>query len=257
MIGIRQVLLSFLGEKRYLRLMASSFQRLYKTGRLGAGYQDIYYLKNLVRPGDYCVDIGAHLGYFTLELSRLAGSTGHVYAIEPMTKFHNTLGHLLGRRGISNVTLEQYAMGAGSEWVEMGIPRVNNVKKFAYARAVASSDWLEYVESEKVRNVGGDEHFADLPRLDFIKCDVEGLELPVFSSFMGIIRKYQPIILCELGEPKDRARLLELLGEDRYGLYYLDNKKLKPLPTASPVKTVSHNHYFIPHPRLEAIRHLF
>jgi hypothetical protein len=148
-------------------------------------------------------------------------------------------------------------MGAGSEWVEMGIPRVNNVKKFAYARAVASSDWLEYVESEKVRNVGGDEHFADLPRLDFIKCDVEGLELPVFSSFMGIIRKYQPIILCELGEPKDRARLLELLGEDRYCLYYLDNKKLKPLPTASPVKTVSHNHYFIPHPRLEAIRHLF
>ncbi len=112
MSGIRQILLKSLGEKRYLRLMASSFQRLYKTGRLGVDYQDIYFLKNLIRRGDYCIDIGAHLGYFTLELSRLAGSNGHIYAIEPMSKFFQTLGALLIKRKINNVTLEQYAMGA-------------------------------------------------------------------------------------------------------------------------------------------------
>ena len=45
MSRIRQMLLYSLGEKRYLRLLASSFQKLYKTGRLGADYQDIYFLK--------------------------------------------------------------------------------------------------------------------------------------------------------------------------------------------------------------------
>lgn len=251
---IRQILLRSLGEKQYLRLLAASFQKLYKTGRLGVDYQDIYFLKNLVKPGNYCIDIGAHLGYFTLELSRLAGDRGHVYAIEPMSKFFQTLKSLLQKQRINNVTLEQYAMGAGTEWVEMGIPRVNNVKKFAYARAVEFNTYLEYVESEKVRSIRGDEHFAGLPQLDFIKCDVEGLELAVFGSFPEIIRQHLPIILCELGDPQDRGRMLDLLKGSDYGLYFLENKKLKSLDPGSPVKTVSHNHYFIPGNRLVSLK---
>ena len=251
---IRQILLRSLGEKQYLRLLAASFQKLYKTGGLGVDYQDIYFLKNLVKPGNYCIDIGAHLGYFTLELSRLAGDRGHVYAIEPMSKFFQTLKRLLQKQRINNVTLEQYAMGAGTEWVEMGIPRVNNVKKFVYARAVESNTYLEYVESEKVRSIRGDEHFAGLPRLDFIKCDVEGLELAVFGSFPEIIRQHQPIILCELGDPQDRGRMLDLLKGSDYGLYFLENKKLKSLDPGSPVKTVSHNHYFIPGKRSVSLK---
>src|SRR5450631_3514189 len=126
MSRIRKMLLYSLGEKRYLRVLARSFQRLYKTGRLGIDYQDIYFLKHLVNPGDYCIDIGAHLGYFTVELSRLAGNNGHVYAIEPMSKFFNTLKSVVVNKKPGNVTVYQYAMGGDTEFVEMGIPRVNN-----------------------------------------------------------------------------------------------------------------------------------
>jgi FkbM family methyltransferase len=257
MSRIRKFLLESLGEKRYLWLLATSFQKLYKTGRLGVDYQDIYFLKNLIRPGDQCIDIGAHLGYFTIELSRVAGDNGHVYAIEPMSKFFHTLESLLSKRKIRNVTLGQYAMGGDEEFVEMGIPRVNNIKKFAYARVIRSNVSLEYVESEKVKNVLGDEHFSRLLRVDFIKCDVEGLELAVFHSFREIIRKYRPVILCELGDPQERARLLELLKEFSYGLYYLENKKLKPMQPDSPIKTVSHNHYFIPESRRDVLKGVF
>jgi len=250
MSRIRKMLLYSLGEKRYLRLLARSFQKLYKTGRLGIDYQDIYFLKNLVRQGDYCIDIGAHLGYFTLELSRLAGNNGHVYAIEPMSKFFNTLSELVKTNKLNNITLHQYAMGADTDYVEMGIPKVNNIKKFAYARVIRSSTFLEYVESEKVKNVYGDELFRNLSRVDFIKCDVEGLELPVFQSFLEVIRKHRPIILCELGDPVERKRLLDLLGEFGYALYYLDNKKLKQLDPESAIRPVSHNHYYIPQIRI-------
>ncbi len=139
---IRKFLLFSLGEKRYLRLLAGSFQKLYKYRPLGIDYQDIYFLKNLVREGDNCIDIGAHLGYFTIELSRLAGESGHVYAIEPMSKFYNTLKGLVENRKLKNVTLYQYAMGGDTEFVEMGIPKVNNVKKFAYARIMRTSTFL-------------------------------------------------------------------------------------------------------------------
>jgi FkbM family methyltransferase len=251
MSRIRKMLLYSLGEKRYLRLLANSFQTLYKTGRLGVDYQDIYFLKNLVRKGDQCIDIGAHLGYFTLELGRLAGNNGHVYAIEPMSKFFRTLKGMVENKGLMNITLYQYAMGGDTDFVEMGIPRVNNVKKFAYARVIRSSTFLEYVESEQVKNVYGDELFRFLPRVDFIKCDVEGLEIAVFRSFIDIIRKHQPVILCELGDLQERKRLLDMLSPFSYRIYYLENKKLKPLDPETDVRPVSHNHYFIPQNRLE------
>jgi FkbM family methyltransferase len=257
MSRIRKLLLYSLGEKRYLRLLAGSFQRLYKTGRLGVDYQDIYFLKNMVRPGDYCIDIGAHLGYFTIELSRICGNNGHVYAIEPMTKFFNTLKSIIDNRNLKNITLYPYAMGGDSPFVEMGIPLVNNVKKFAYARVIRSSTFLEYVESEKVKNVYGDELFRDLPRVDFIKCDVEGLELTVLESFVEVIGKHKPIILCELSDPQERKTILSLLNPFSYQLYYLENKKLKALTPESAVAPVSHNHYFIPDTRLQSLANLF
>jgi len=256
MSRIRKLLLYSLGEKRYLRLLAGSFQRLYKTGRLGVDYQDIYFLKNLVRPGDYCVDIGAHLGYFTIELSRICGNNGHVYAIEPMTKFFNTLKGIIDSRNLKNITLYPYAMGGDSAFVEMGIPRVNNVKKFAYARVMRNSTFLEYVESEKVKNVNGDELFRDLPRVDFIKCDVEGLELMVLKSFVKVIGKHKPVILCELSDPQERKTILSLLHPFSYRLFYLENRKLSVLTPDSAVAPVSHNHYFIPDTRIESIAHL-
>jgi FkbM family methyltransferase len=257
MSRLRKMLLYSLGEKRYLHLLASSFQKLYKTGRLGVDYQDIYFLKKLLQPGDYCIDIGAHLGYFAFELSRLVGNNGHVYAIEPMSKFFNTLKGIAEHKKMKNMTFYQNAMGADKEFVEMGIPKVNNVKKFAYARVKSTHSYLDYVESERVKNVSGDSLFLQLPRLDFIKCDVEGLELPVFQSFLDTIGKFSPIILCELEDPKERKALLDLFSPFDYGLYYLENKKLKALAADSPVDPVSHNHYFIPESRIHRLKHLF
>jgi FkbM family methyltransferase len=256
MSRIRKMLLFSLGEKRYLRLLAGSFQKIYKTGRLGVDYQDIYFLKNLIKPGDICIDIGAHLGYFTFELSRLAGNNGHVYAIEPMSKFFQTLENLVSDRKLKNITLYQNAMGADTEFVEMGIPKLNNVKKYAYARVKSTHSYLEYMDSEKVKNVQGDQLFADLKKLDFIKCDVEGLELQVFQSFLETIRRFRPVILCELEDPGKRETLLNLLSAGSYSIYYLENRKLKPLSNESTVDPVSHNHYFIPENRLNSFREL-
>ena len=58
-------------------------------------------------------------------------------------------------------------MGADTEFVEMGIPKVNNVKKFAYARVKSTHTYLEYVESEKVKNVYGDELFRGFATTGF------------------------------------------------------------------------------------------
>jgi FkbM family methyltransferase len=246
MNSLRKILLALLGEKKYLFLLSSSFQFLYKTVGMGKDYQDIYFLKKFIRPGDYVVDIGAHLGYFTLELSRLVRDGGKVFAIEPFSKFHEVLQEQVWKKNLRNVELIKAAMGGDQDFVEMGIPRVNKVKKFAYARIKKSNLTLDYVESEKVKNLEGDKLFLDLPRLDFIKCDVEGLEIAVFSSMMKTIARHEPILLCELADKNERRKLLEMLKPLGYEMYILEQKKLKVLDVDSAKSGISHNHYFIP-----------
>jgi FkbM family methyltransferase len=253
---IKQILLSVLGEKKYLSLLAISFQKIYKTGLPGKNYQDIYFLKKIISEGSYCVDIGAHLGYYTFELSRLAKSSGKVFAIEPMSKFNSTLKNLLKRKNISNVELLQVALGGDGEYVEMGIPKVDNMKKFAYARIMKISAHMEYIESEKIKNESGDHLFEDLPRLDFVKIDVEELEVPVVASMLKTVEKFRPILLCELANDNERIKLYEMIVYFGYHVYRLENKKLYLLDIYSNKKTISHNHYFIPQQHEERLKHL-
>ena len=193
-MALKKMLLSLLGEKKYLSLLAGAFPPVYRAGLLGKDYQDIYFLKKIIPAAAWCVDIGAHLGYYTLELSRLVGSSGKIIAIEPIGKFNRTLEQLLKNRKVKNVSVLQVALGGEGDWVDMGIPQLGGMKKFAYARVKREGDNLDYVESERVKNETGDHLFIGLARLDFIKCDVEGLELPVFTSMMSTLGVHRPII---------------------------------------------------------------
>jgi FkbM family methyltransferase len=255
-MGIKRTLLRILGEKKYLSLLAASFQKLYRTGWLGREYQDVYFLKKIVREGDWCVDIGAHLGYFTLDLSRLVKDSGKVFAVEPMSPFHNTLRRLIQRKKALNVTLYQIALGGKGDYVEMGIPQVGDMKRFAYARVMESNTHLQFVESEKVKNESGDHLFGQLPRLDYIKCDVEGLEYQVFASMQQTLNTHHPILLGELFERNERIKLFELLRPMGYKPYTLDHGRLALLDVYAEGAIVSQNNYFIPLQHEERLKHL-
>lgn len=55
-------------------------------------------------PGDVCIDIGAHIGYYTLLASKLVGPGGHVYAFEPSPGVYGRLEKNLVR---NDTTLRQ------------------------------------------------------------------------------------------------------------------------------------------------------
>jgi len=63
-------------------------------------------------------------------------------------------------------------MGGDGPWVEMGIPRIGSMKKFAYARVMDSNTTLEYIESEKGAERIRRPPVPRIARVDFIKCDV-------------------------------------------------------------------------------------
>jgi protein-L-isoaspartate O-methyltransferase len=41
------------------------------------------FLESRVKPGHICLDVGANVGYYVLQLAHWTGSVGHVVAFEP------------------------------------------------------------------------------------------------------------------------------------------------------------------------------
>lgn len=254
---IKQILLSVLGEKRYLFVLSNTFQVLCRMGWLGKEYDDVTFLKEYIRKGDSCIDIGAHLGYFTIELSRLTGPGGEVFAVEPMSKFNSVLERMLRRYKARNVTLHRVALGGSGDYVEMGIPEIGHKKRFAYARIMESTPGLQYVDTEKVENHQGDSLFKDLKRLDFIKIDVEGLEFSVLSSMIHTITIHRPILLCEFFEAEQRLKLYHLLEPLGYRTYRLENGKWHAIDVNGEGAAITQNNYFISAGHRERLSDLF
>ena len=60
---------------------------------MGRGYevQNIELFKRMVKPNMVVVDVGAHIGYYTLIASRIVGQGGKVFAFEPEPSNYNNL----------------------------------------------------------------------------------------------------------------------------------------------------------------------
>jgi FkbM family methyltransferase len=254
---IKDLMLKVFGEKKYLFLLSNGFQVLFHTGGLSKEYADVYFLRRYIRPGDWCIDIGAHLGYFTVELSRLVKPGGRVFAVEPMSKFNRVLQRLTALYRLRNVTVYPVALGGQGDYVEMGIPEIGRQKRYAYARVMSSNPGLQYIDSERVANKRGDDLFGGLTRLDFVKCDVEGLEFAVLSSMIGTIRAHLPILLCEFFDRGERIKLYELLRPLGYEAYDLVGRRWRGLDVYAEGQMISQNNYFIPAGRREALSGLF
>lgn len=243
---IKDSLLRILGEKKYLETLCSTFQTMLKRGLLDkAEYQDVYFLKQHIRSGDTCIDIGAHLGYYCFELDRLAGSKGTVYAIEPISKFNGVIEKYMKSHSFPGLTLFKVALGGEGQEVEMGIPKVGSRKRFAYAKIIERDDHFTFVETEKVKNEDPNTLFGKLHKIDFIKCDVEGFEVRLFTKMLPTVEKYRPRLLCELGSSEERQKFAELVKPLGYQCYRLHEGKWEVLDPYGEKNALSHNHYFL------------
>ncbi len=227
--AIKRFLYRNLSLENYLRVLSAGFfagMRL-GIGRRSAAYEYPRFLRNIVRPGDVAIDIGANLGYYSRELSRLVGEGGMVYAVEPVKPILGVLKHNLRR--CSNVEILPFALGAENRLVTM----VNDSSRLAGYMGTGRNYIPESEEEERdnedmefeVEMKRGSELFAGLDKLDFIKCDIEGYEGVVIPEIASVVQRHMPIVLLETGGAQ-RRRMIELLREWGYAGYVLEKGRL-------------------------------
>jgi FkbM family methyltransferase len=193
-------------------------------------------LRKLVKPGDVVFDIGANIGAHTLGLARSVGPAGGVFAFEPadfaFAKLQANLAlnpELDARTVPRQILLSASALEPPETEIYASWPleATNAVHPKHRGMLVntkgAAVDTLDhFVESEGIE------------RLDLIKMDVDGHELPVLQGGLVTLKKFRPILVMELSpyvhreHHHDFAQFVALLREAGYSLQ--DAKNWHPLP---------------------------
>lgn len=161
----------------------------------------ILLFKSLIRPGMTIVDIGAHIGFYSLLSARLVGSEGKVYAFEPEPSNYALL--------LKNITANRY------ENVVIAINKaVTNkpgpVSFFLGVRSDVHSLFHKPWSSSQTITVEGttlDDFFQSegWPPVDLIKMDIEGAEKAALETMKQLVGKNQSLKLIIEFSPGNQA----------------------------------------------------
>ncbi|MFI9813990.1 FkbM family methyltransferase [Saccharothrix variisporea] len=190
-------------------------------------------LRDIVRPGDTCVDIGAALGLYTVSLSRLVGPQGTVHSIEPLLFAHPALSYVLRPREGRNIVRHSVALGTREGKDVMSVPVRHGLPVTGRSFLTAGADGLgsntEFADHLEVvvRTDTLDRFVAanGIERLDFVKADVEGAELRVLQGGTETIERFRPKLLLEIEERHlerfgyRAADVVEWLAERGYRMF--------------------------------------
>lgn len=163
------------------------------------GYWELWVtqvLVGLVKPGMTCVDVGAHLGYFSLMMADLAGPTGRVHAFEPNAALRGRLERSVAINGFAGIVeahpwpLSDQDGQAVRLVVPRGRPGGGHIQPIDAAAGSRSPAGVLHT-----RRLDG---FAEIPRADVVKIDAEASEAAIWRGMGGLIAQGRP--MCVLLE---------------------------------------------------------
>jgi len=163
--------------------------------RLGWSSPEERLLECLELTGKVVYDVGAHAGAYSLFFSRRVGGGGRVIAFEPQAESFAKLARNLQDNHIGNVMPLRLALGgeAGTRAIYM-LPGMATTASLA---AEARTPLRRAAGETRIERL--DELIATmaLPVPDFIKVDVEGMELEVLDGAQATLARWHPTLLIE------------------------------------------------------------
>ena len=179
-------------------------------------------LWRLTDPGDWCLDVGANIGYMAGLFAVKAGPLGRVFAFEPHPKVFARLEvnvgrslALVGAQGHAPVTLRQHAVGATASETDLVEPEGFDENEGTAALAHVASPFNEQSVRHRVLVRPLDAVFAGEERFGVMKVDVEGAELAVFQGAGRLLeqRRMRDIVFEDFQPfPSECVTLLKRAG---------------------------------------------
>ena len=190
-------------------------------------------VKKYVHEGDIVIDIGAHVGYYTLLMAQLVGENGKVYSFEPDPVNFQLLKKSVEINGFENVVLIQKAVSNITDKVKLFLGDDDSAINRIYDAKLGDAK-----ESIDVESVTIDEYFKENDELvNFIKIDSEGSEIKIINGMKQFLSRNQelvmmteffPFLIKKSGdEPNQYLKSLEKSGFSLYNILDKNEKTNK------------------------------
>jgi FkbM family methyltransferase len=145
--------------------------------------------REILRPGDTFVDVGADFGWYTVIGAKAVGPTGRVIAFEPVPQNLEFLRRNIVANGYANVKIEPMALSNKSEKLTFHLNR-HNLGGHSMLGAADRPDATD------VQAMTLDEYLKDYSgKIALIKIDTEGAEGYILEGMRETLRKHPEMVI--------------------------------------------------------------
>lgn len=171
-------------------------------------------VRRWARPGLVFVDVGANFGGYTWWVLHLLGDDCRIVAVEADPELGSSLQAHLDENEVRNVTVLPVAVGGGEGRAILRVDRRNRGESALAGSTERPEEGIAVVVRPLAALLGE----QGLERVDLLKIDIEGMELPVLDSYFAQApaASWPRRILCELKATPEHEALARLLHQRGY-----------------------------------------
>jgi len=206
------------------------------------------FLMNLDLSGQKLYDIGGGYGLFTIFFCRAVGKKGKVITFEPNPELYNKIIENIKLNKFDHVEVRQIALGKERKKETIAFhhlaPACGSFQEWIKARTLQSKGAKTVeVEVDSLDNQIATNNFS---KPDFVKIDVQGVELDVLLGMTKTIQKHKPKLFVEIHggdiqwKSRNLQKVLEFLTVSKYLMYHVESGEKITLHNAYIVKEDEH-----------------
>jgi FkbM family methyltransferase len=164
------------------------------------------FFKSVINEGDVCIDIGGHVGYTGLVMSKLTGDNGTVIIFEPRPVNIQYIEKHIKRNEVNNVVLHKLGISDRSGKATFDVTAGTGTGKITKTGELT-------IDIDTLDSVYNKENIASP---NFIKMDIEGEEYKALLGAENILKKYKPILNISTHGKEVHKACLELVRSIGY-----------------------------------------
>jgi len=136
---------------------------------------------------DSFIDIGAHIGYYSVLAAKIVGSEGKVFAFEPELSNYQKILENINLNHLNNIKLFNLALGSETKQTQIFFNQDNNgghalwdVGKHPFNQKTLNNQTMQNTQLSTLDNILS--QAGNITNLKMIKIDTEGAELDVIKG---------------------------------------------------------------------------
>lgn len=183
---------------------------------------EMNHLKSVLAEGDTFIDIGANIGFYTIQAAKFVGETGRVIAIEADPYNYRKLLKNVSINSLTNVLAINCGVSDKKEQLRLALNTEGNRGGNSFLR---ESEKYEVVECRPLLEILNE---AGVDSISAMKLDIEGFEFRVLNEFLNTVDSslLPPHILFEdwAEELETQNRTPNLLLEFDYKISHIKDE---------------------------------